>query len=263
MPNPRLTRSESFVRWMHMNGLNTNQVSRVSSVPYNTLVSFSKRPTAVMGGDNEAQVAGAFGVPIEHIFDRPCRMTKLPPVLDDDSKAQRRFKEVMEEPGSGEWPTCNPDTPEPHGAEELPTSRRLDGLVEIPAYDIKLAAGGGYYPQEYPEVQPWRLPTNFISGELGLNPETLSVVEVVGISMQPTLMPRDKILIDQSDRNPSPPGIFAVWDGHGLLVKNVQRISEKRDWVRLSSDNPTYAPQEYFLEDITIIGRVVWFSRRI
>jgi len=148
--------------------------------------------------------------------------------------------------------------------DQLPTSSQQDGMVSIPAYDIKLAAGGGYYVDE-PELSvPWVLPKSFITGSLGLNPETLSVVEVVGISMTPTLLPRDRVLIDHSDTNPSPPGVFAIWDGSGLLIKNVSRTSPKfPEMIVITSDNPSYPPINTTLEEITIIGRVKWFGRGI
>lgn len=229
-------RQKAFARFMALNKLEFKDVERLTGVGYSTLKAYATNAGQAMTDRTRTRILSGFRARDEDVFVRPA-------ILDPT--------QIGEQP---DFP------PEP---ETLPTSEPVDGTVRIPAYDIKLAAGGGYYVDAPQQPAPWILPKSFITGELGLNPETLSVVEVIGVSMQPLLQPRDRVLIDHSDTNPSPPGVFAIWDGSGLLVKNVQRVSGAQDRVRLTSDNPKYEPLEFFIDDITIVGRVVWFSRRI
>jgi phage repressor protein C with HTH and peptisase S24 domain len=40
--------------------------------------------------------------------------------------------------------------------------------------------------------------------------------------MEPLLASGDRVLIDTSQRVPVPPGIFAIWDGMGLVAKRIE-----------------------------------------
>ena len=137
-------------------------------------------------------------------------------------------------------------------------------LVFIPEYDIQLAAGSGRIPDRQRGKDDWPFSRRFLGAVTAAPPEQLSIVEVVGDSMAPKLHPQDRILINHADVNPTPPGIFALWDGYGLVVKNVQRIHRSDpEKLLLISENPVYPPYEVLLDEVTIIGRVVWFSRRM
>ena len=137
-------------------------------------------------------------------------------------------------------------------------------LVFIPEYDIQLAAGSGRTPDRQRGKDDWPFSRRFLSAVTLAPPEQLSIVEVVGDSMAPKLQPHDRILVNHADINPTPPGIFALWDGYGLVVKNVQRVHRSDpEKLLLISENPVYPPYEVLLDEVTLIGRVVWFSRRM
>lgn len=152
----------------------------------------------------------------------------------------------------------------PDAQAGLPTSVVTDGLTAIPEYDIKLSAGGGVEIDREDIKAHWHVPTALIRNELRRNPSDLSMVEVTGDSMAPKLLPGDRILVDHSDKNPTPPGVFALWDGYGLVVKNMHRIHKSDpEKVTLISENGIYPPYDVLLEDIHIVGRVIWFSRKM
>ena len=52
----------------------------------------------------------------------------------------------------------------------------------------------------------------------------LRMLSVKGDSMSPVLEDGNMILIDLNDTQPSPPGIFALFDGVGLMTKSVELI---------------------------------------
>jgi phage repressor protein C with HTH and peptisase S24 domain len=143
---------------------------------------------------------------------------------------------------------------------DLPTSQPVDGWVEIPEYDVRLSAGGGTLIESDRRKGSWRFPTDYVSRELRAHARGLSIVEVIGDSMEPRLLPGDRIAVDHSDTNPTPPGIFALWDGFGLVVKHVQRIHGTAK-VLLVSENPMYPPYEVLIDEIKIIGRIKSVTR--
>ena len=70
--------------------------------------------------------------------------------------------------------------------------------------------------------------------------------------------PGERVLVNTDDRLPSPPGVFIVWDGFGLVIKRLEVIPYSDPaTVRLISANADYAVYERPLEDVTVNGRVI------
>ncbi len=110
----------------------------------------------------------------------------------------------------------------------------------------------------------WGLPTEYLRSELHVPPDAAFILELRGDSMQPTLFSGDRVMANTKDKLPSPPGIFALWDGFGLTIKRLEILVDRDEpTVRLISDNPLHSPQERTLGEINIIGRIVWVARRI
>lgn len=110
----------------------------------------------------------------------------------------------------------------------------------------------------------WGIPDSYLSGELRLTRKRARIIEVRGDSMEPTLKGGDRVMIDIGDQNPTPGGPFAIWDGFGVAVKRLERI-ERSDppAFEVISDNPAHKAKTLTIDEIRIIGRVVWFARRI
>lgn len=165
-------------------------------------------------------------------------------------------------------PSLGPDEP-PHNDLrptdfDLPTSEAQDGTISIPEYDIKLSAGGGTLVEGDDIKARWGFSREYVTRELRASPNALNMVEVIGDSMEPKLMPGDRIIVDQNDTNPTPPGVFALWDGFGLVVKNVSRIHGADPYkLLLVSENSVYPPYEVLADEIKIIGRVVSCLRKM
>lgn len=102
-----------------------------------------------------------------------------------------------------------------------------------------------------------------IEQELHARPNDLIILEARGDSMEPDFQHGDQILIDKRDCNPVQPGPFALWDGDGYVVKLVERIPQRRGWYRVFSANGRYAAYEVQEAEIQIMGRPVWFGRRL
>jgi phage repressor protein C with HTH and peptisase S24 domain len=82
--------------------------------------------------------------------------------------------------------------------------------------------------------------------------------------MEPVLSSGDRILIDVSLTVPVPPGIFVIWDGMGLVAKRIEHVPHSEPpRVVLKSLNPEYDSYERLAEEIRVVGRAVWVSRKL
>jgi phage repressor protein C with HTH and peptisase S24 domain len=104
----------------------------------------------------------------------------------------------------------------------------------------------------------------WIQSRLRSNPDNLRMLHMHGDDMEPTLNKGDMVLVDISKKNPSPPGLFVIYDGLGFVVKRLEYISQSvPPRLTVLSDNTTYKAYERGLSETHIIGRVVWFSREL
>jgi phage repressor protein C with HTH and peptisase S24 domain len=94
----------------------------------------------------------------------------------------------------------------------------------------------------------------------GLEPGMLSVIEVEGDSMDPTLRDGDEILVDRSAR-PMRSGLHVIRLDDVLLVKRLE--PGPAGTLRIISDNPAYPSMERARTDVAVIGRVVWKGGRV
>lgn len=108
-----------------------------------------------------------------------------------------------------------------------------------------------------------KLPRRLIEEELRGKPSDFELIDVRGDSMMPDFHHGDQILIDRRDKDPRQPGPFALWDEDGYVVKLVERIPQRRGWYRIFSANERYTPYEIEETETTIMGRPVWFARRL
>ncbi len=156
--------------------------------------------------------------------------------------------------------THNP-TPGPHSAGKRDAT---DEYVTIPRITVDVSAGGGAVVSHEGEAESYYFRKAWISDQLRTSPDDLRMLYVRGDSMEPTLCNDDIILVDTSKKFPTPPGVFVLFDGFGLVAKRVEFIDEKtHKRIRIASDNPQYSTYERSVEEAFIVGRVVWFAREI
>ncbi|AXU20029.1 transcriptional regulator [Novosphingobium sp. THN1] len=131
--------------------------------------------------------------------------------------------------------------------------------ADIPRLPLGASAGPGTLPAE--EIPSGRLRFNhrWLKGQ-GLEPAMLSVIEVEGDSMEPTLRDGDEILVDRTPR-PLRAGIHVIRLDDVLLVKRLE--SGPGGMVRIISDNPAYPRLERLLNEVELVGRVVWKGGRL
>lgn len=136
--------------------------------------------------------------------------------------------------------------------------------ITIPEYDVVTSAGPGAVPElcspddGLKPAEHWKIPRGYVAAFIE-SPDKLAIIRVAGDSMEPEYQAGDRVLIDTSHRIPSPPGIYVLWDGYGLVLKRLELVPgmEEPRRVRIMSINPAYAAYELTLDEIAINGRVV------
>ena len=138
------------------------------------------------------------------------------------------------------------------------------GVSAITQLQIAASAGGGAAVENEALADPWYLPDTWVSAELNASASNLRMILIDGDSMEPTLRSGDQVIVNVARRSPSPPGIFVVFDGLGLVAKQIEVIANSEPpKVHLVSTNRRYPTYERTLDEINIIGRVVWYGRRL
>lgn len=132
----------------------------------------------------------------------------------------------------------------------------------IPEYSVHASAGHGAVVSSEKVIAHWPLAEDYLTGELKLANARLAIIEVRGDSMEPTLRPGDRIMLNLSDTQISQPGIFVLLDGDGLVVKRVEKIPGK-NFIVLISDNPLHTRYEVPIDQIQVVGRVIWRAGRV
>ncbi|MDQ4418904.1 S24 family peptidase [Sphingobium sp. DEHP117] len=142
---------------------------------------------------------------------------------------------------------------------------KLESVVAIPRLLVEASAGHGALADDEEKVATIGFDRHWLK-QLGLSPETVSIIDVKGESMSPTLVDGDTIMVDRADgAERLRDGIYVLRLDDALMVKRVA-LSPQRGVAALtvSSDNrhyPTWQDVDPALVDI--VGRVVWSCRRL
>jgi phage repressor protein C with HTH and peptisase S24 domain len=140
-----------------------------------------------------------------------------------------------------------------------------EGFGRVSEIDVRASAGPGAIHEGLEEVkQVWFFPEGMIRHEFRARTSDLRIITIDGDSMEPLLASGDRVLIDISQRVPVPPGIFVIWDGMGLVAKRIEHEpNSDPPMVVIRSVNPEYKTYERSAEEVHVVGRVVWTSRRL
>jgi phage repressor protein C with HTH and peptisase S24 domain len=105
---------------------------------------------------------------------------------------------------------------------------------------------------------------DLIERELRADPASLLAMVAEGNSMEPDFRGGDQILVDTRRKSLAQPGAFCLWDGDGHVIKFLEKVPDSDPAkVRVVALNSIYQPHERLLEEINLVGRVVWFGRRV
>lgn len=138
------------------------------------------------------------------------------------------------------------------------------GEVLVNVWDIEVSAGNGRIaPEEERIAERLAFPADYLQRLTSTHPSRLQILSVKGRSMLTTLSEDDVVMIDQTKRHLGHDGIFVIRLDDAMHVKRISR-SSRRGWVRIISDNVAEFPEfERPLEEIEVLGRVIWAGKRM
>jgi len=97
----------------------------------------------------------------------------------------------------------------------------------------------------------------------GLNPSNLHVIYAKGMSMEPTILDGDVVLMDASQTEPHHGKVYVIRRPDGeLLIKRLVHSITGRWIIRSDNDDKRSFPDEEIagadVENLAILGRIVW-----
>lgn len=147
------------------------------------------------------------------------------------------------------------------GPEHDPVSA---SMVPVGRSAVRASAGPGAIPGDERTRAYFAFDERWLRRLTGAGTNELTLMRVEGDSMSPTLADGDDILVDQSDSGERlRDGIYVLRIEEALVVKRLalHPISHR---VTVQSDNPAYSDwPDCKIEDIHVIGRVIWAGRRV
>lgn len=145
------------------------------------------------------------------------------------------------------------------GAAEDNSHAPSGDWVDIPRLPLEASAGPGALGAQEVAFDAFRFSRKWLR-EQGLDAGQLSAIRVMGDSMDPLLRDGDEILVDRTPRA-FREGVHVLRLGDMLHVKRVQAGPPGR--LRLISANEAYDPVEVALDEVDLVGRVVWKGGRL
>lgn len=149
------------------------------------------------------------------------------------------------------------------GVSEEPATYITDDFVIIDQHTAEGSAGNGHM-NDHVEVNGGLAFKRSWLRRKGLTPSSLCVLYVRGDSMETTISDGDVVLIDTNQKEPHDNWIYVLRQERDLLIKRLTR-SVTGKWL-IRSDNsdkrrfPDFDLTEHDLQNLTIVGRVVWHA---
>jgi phage repressor protein C with HTH and peptisase S24 domain len=137
-------------------------------------------------------------------------------------------------------------------------------LVAIPVLDVEASAGYGGVAAVEAQSAKFGFDEKWLRRLTASKASNLSIIGVLGDSMEPTLHDGDEVMVDLGDGQARlRDGIYVLRMDDMLSVKRIA-IEPQGKRVSVLSDNPTY-PNWRGLEKrmLNIVGRVLWFGRTL
>ena len=145
-----------------------------------------------------------------------------------------------------------------------PPAPMRDGLIEIPVLNVDASAGFGAIAESETAHTRFGFDERWLGRLTRAKSASLSIIHVLGDSMEPTLSDGDEVLVDASDHGSRlRDGIYVLRADDALVVKRVTLKPGGRK-ITISSDNSAYPSwDDVDRSEIQVVGRVIWFGRAV
>jgi len=145
-----------------------------------------------------------------------------------------------------------------------PPAPMRDGLIEIRVLNVDASAGFGAIAESETAHTRFGFDERWLGRLTRAKSASLSIIHVLGDSMEPTLSDGDEVLVDASDQGSRlRDGIYVLRADDALVVKRVTLKPGGRN-ITISSDNSAYPSwDDVDRSEIQVVGRVIWFGRAV
>jgi phage repressor protein C with HTH and peptisase S24 domain len=131
----------------------------------------------------------------------------------------------------------------------------------VPMAEAHLSAGGGAFVLSEAFSDYYAFRKDWLR-RIATSPKNAVLVQVRGASMWPTIQEGDVVMLDTGRHRIYDGCIYAMGQYDTISVKRLERLADGR--IRVISDNRTeFPPYETGLEDIRILGQIVWYAREL
>lgn len=104
----------------------------------------------------------------------------------------------------------------------------------------------------------WVIPADIIAKRTKAPPEQVRIFEIRESTMEPDFRQGEYVLVDLSDKNPSPPGPYIISDGFGHMIRHCEFLPKSQPpKIKISAKKSDFHPQTLEKEEFSIIGRAI------
>lgn len=130
----------------------------------------------------------------------------------------------------------------------------------VPMATANLNAGGGSFVlSESTTGRYYAFRKKFLSF-IASSPKNLILMKVTGDSMEPKIEDGDTVMIDVGKRSLKSGAIYALGYDDVVVIKEIEKLPGNKALV-ISRNRKMYPPYEADINDIRIIGQIVWGDR--
>jgi phage repressor protein C with HTH and peptisase S24 domain len=136
-----------------------------------------------------------------------------------------------------------------------------DAFDLVPLAEARLSAGGGSFVQSEGFCAYYAFKKEWLRRIADGGTDNLVLVKVSGDSMHPTIDDGDMVLVDTARLHIRSGAIYAIGIDDTIAVKRIDLAPPAT--VNIISDNKLYQPYTAALDQVRILGQVIWFAREL
>lgn len=120
---------------------------------------------------------------------------------------------------------------------------------------LETAAG---FREDQAKPGAWTMPASILTQRTAAPSEQIKIFQVNENVMEPDYKKGEHVVVDLSDTNPSPPGVYIVSDGFGFMIRHCAYVPKSAPpEIKLTANQKSFQAQTLKAEEFAIIGRVI------
>tara|TARA_B100002003_G_C13713746_1_gene357950 strand:- start:206 stop:571 length:366 start_codon:yes stop_codon:yes gene_type:complete len=104
----------------------------------------------------------------------------------------------------------------------------------------------------------WSIPASILHQKTKASPDQVKIFLIQETVMEPNLKKGEHVIVDLSDKNPTPPGIFVISDGFGYMARNCSyKPGSSPPKITISANQKEFEAHTLKKNEFNILGRVI------